>query len=173
MAFWSDSGASPKLSYRWTATLGSTSNKIETYTLKSFQKPSLDVAVAEYYNINDVAFKPGMLTWDPLEVLLVDAEGAATNNSSILYNIIRDSGYIQNSLGQPQSAIVKKAASNALGGQITFNQINAANVDIERWTLINPFVTKVNFGQATYTTDEILTVAMTIRYDYAKYEKLA
>ena len=172
MAFWSDSGASPKLSFRWTATIGSSVNKIETYTLQSFQKPSFSVAEAEYYNINDVAYKPGMLVWNPLEVILVDSENIATNNSSILYNIIRDSGYVQNQLGQPQSAIVKKAASTALGGQITFNQMNAANKDIDRWILVNPFATAINFGAANYATDEMMTIALSLRYDYATYERL-
>jgi hypothetical protein len=172
MTFWSDSTASPKLSFRWTATLGSSANKIETYSLKSFQKPSFEISVAEYYNINDVAYKPGMLIWNPIEVVLIDAESSATNNSSILYNIVSDSGYVTNTLGQPQSAIVKKSASAALGGMITFNQINAKNKDIERWTLVNPFVIKVNFGQATYGADEIMTVDLSIRYDYAQYERL-
>jgi hypothetical protein len=168
MAFWSDINASPKLSYRWTLTIG----EIASYTLRSFQKPSFEIAVSEYININDPAYKPGLLTWSPIEVALIDGEDSASNNTSILYKIIEECGYLKAPNGEPMSAIVKSNAVNALGGQVTFDQINADNVSIEQWKLINPFITQINFGQANYGADEMMTIAMTLRYDYAVYESL-
>ena len=175
MAFWSDTTASPKLTYRWVATLGSFEHKIETYTLKSFQKPSFDITVSEYLDINDVAFKPGILTWKPVEITLIDSEERSVNNTSILYDVIQASGYVKTGgtrYGKPQSAIVKQEASTALGGQIMFDQINELNATIETWTLRNPFISQINFGAANYGADEIMTIAMTIVYDYADYARV-
>ena len=85
MAFWSDGNISPKLSYKWVLTLGGVDHPIAAYTIRSFQKPSFTLGVAQYININDVAYRPGILSWNPVDVNLVDAENTFENNSKILY----------------------------------------------------------------------------------------
>jgi len=171
--FWSDAKASPKLSYRWIATIGSSTTPIQTYTLLKFQKPSFEVHVSEYININDAAYKPGMLTWNPIEIVLVDAETPLENNTRQVDAMMKQSGYRIASHSTPMAAIIKSSASKALGGQITFTQIDADNRAYEFWTLHKPWITKADFGRATYGSDEIATVNLTIRYDVAKYTNLA
>ena len=69
----------------------------------------------------------------------------------------------------PRSAIEKKRMSAALGGNITFTQIDAEGKKIEEWVIRNPFITNINFGQGNYSIDEIMTISMTIRYDSAEH----
>ena len=170
MAFWSSRIATPKLSYQWVATLGSFRDKIETYSLKSFNKPSFEVTVSQYMNINDVKYRPGVLTWNPIEIVLVDGANRKLNNSSIIYQIMKASGYGISPSGQPQHAILKKKASEALGGQVRFSQLDSMGGVVEEWVLWDPFITKVAFGNASYTTDELMTINLTISYDYAVLE---
>tara|TARA_Y100000593_G_scaffold90810_1_gene178068 strand:+ start:1103 stop:1654 length:552 start_codon:yes stop_codon:yes gene_type:complete len=180
MAFWSDGSISPKLSFRWELTLGSSTSPIASYTVRAFQKPSFTLAVSEYLNINDLAYKPGILTWAPIQVQLVDSEGTFENNTRILYDIMRRSGYVREPQGtQITSAIVKKqnsaligAGSADYGGQIIFNQIDASGNPIESWTLWNPFISAIDFGQANYTVDELMTISVTLHYDLAEHRTL-
>ena len=171
--FWSDVKASPKLSYRWVATIGGSAHPIQIYTLLAFQKPSFEVHVSEYININDVAYKPGMLTWNPIEIILIDAETPDDNNTEQVYKMMKTAGY-QRREGKPMSAIIKSKASAALGNQIIFQQILAGSVTggdetstLESWKIRNPFITKVDFGRGQYGSEEVMTVNMTIRYDEA------
>jgi hypothetical protein len=172
MPFWSDPNVEPKLSFRWYATFGAGSNAIKTYALRTFQKPSFEVATSEYLNINDVGYRPGILSWNPIEITISDIEGAGENNTEKLVNIIRESGYQNTNPSRPQSAIEKTRAQTALGGDIRFTQIDAEGLPTEAWVLVSPFITNINFGQGNYSAEEIMTISLMLRYDYAIYESL-
>ena len=170
MPFWSDPKVSPKLSFRWWATFGMPGEEIKSYSLRSFQKPSFEIATAEYIWLNDVEYHPGILTWNPLEITITDMEDNSENNTKKLVKILQQSGYQTEHVNRPRSAIEKSAAVVAVGNDMYLMQINAEGNPIESWTLINPFITAVNFGQANYGTEEIMTISLTLRYDYAKHQ---
>ena len=169
MAFWSDNETQPKLSFKWFASFGMGQDVVRTYTLRSFQRPSFSIATSEYVWLNDVNFKPGVLSWNPIEITLTDGEGRDENNAKKLVEMLNRSGYQTTTVNEPRSQIEKGKSSTALGGQMVLTQINADALPIEEWVLINPFLESVNFGQNNYGAEEIITIAMTIRYDYAQY----
>ena len=168
MPFWNEPDAQPKLAFKWFASFGSGVDTIQTYTLRTFQRPSFTINTTEYLWINDVNFKPGVLTWNPIEITLTDGEDIKDNNASKLYALLKKSGYTSGQEGI--SNIQKKKSSFALGGQVYFQQIDSKAVVLETWKLINPFLEAVNFGQGNYSSEEIITISLTIRYDYAEYE---
>ena len=177
MPFWSDVDTQPKLSFKWLASFGTVrtaghvgSNTINTYSLRTFQKPSFEIATSEYIWLNDVGYRPGVLSWNPIEITITDVENDNENNTRKLYNILVESGYQNADVNKPQSVIEKQKASIALGGQISLMQIDSEGRVIETWTLINPFIISVNFGQNNYAAEEILTISLNLRYDYAGYE---
>ena len=178
MAFWSDGSISPKLSYRWLLTLGSAESPIAAYTVRSFQKPTFSLAVSEYLNINDLAYRPGILSWNPITVMLLDPENTFENNSRILYEIMKKSGYVKDvrSNAAPASAIVKKKNSALIGsgdsrygGQIIFDQIDPNGKSLEQWVLWNPFISGINFGQASYAAEEMMVISVDLHYDLAEH----
>ena len=170
MPFWSDPNMSPKLSFRWFASFGFGTDIISTYSLRSFQRPSFEIAQNEYLWLNDVGYRPGILTWNPIEINITDIEDFSENNTRKLYNILRKAGYQSTDVNTPQSAIEKKSAVTALGGDMRLTQIDTNGDTLEEWVLINPFITSINFGQANYAAEEIITISLSVRYDYAKYE---
>lgn len=117
--------------------------------------------------INDVYYRPGLLSWNPIEITITDIEGSADDNSKKLYTILKNAGYTPSTVNNPRSAIEKSKMSRELGGDMFFTQIDAEGKIIERWELQQPFITNVNFGQGNYSIDEIMTITMTIRYDSA------
>jgi hypothetical protein len=170
MAFWSAPDSQPKLSFKWFASFGLGEDIIRTYTLRSFQRPSFTIATSEYVWLNDVNFKPGVLSWNPIEITITDGENKEENNAKNLIAALNKSGYQTTSVNEPRSTIEKGKSSNALGGQVVLTQINAESKPVEEWILINPFLEAVNFGQNNYGAEEIITLSVTIRYDYAQYK---
>ena len=170
MAFWSQPGASPKLSFRWFASFGVGEFAINKYCLRSFQKPSFEIVQNEYIWLNDINYKPGLLSWNPIEITISDAEDKEDNNTYKLYNILKRSGYQDATVNKPRAAFEKKRFTQALGGQMYLTQINEFGLAIEQWTLINPFITNINFGQNNYGAEEIVTLSLAIRYDYAEHK---
>jgi hypothetical protein len=170
MAFWSAPDSQPKVSFKWFASFGLGEDIIRTYTLRSFQRPSFTIATSEYVWLNDVNFKPGVLSWNPIEITITDGENKEENNAKNLIAALNKSGYQTTSVNEPRSTIEKGKSSNALGGQVVLTQINAESNPVEEWILINPFLEAVNFGQNNYGAEEIITLSVTIRYDYAQYK---
>lgn len=173
MAFWSNTSVQPKLSFKWFASFGFQNATIRSYTLRSFQKPSFSIASAEYIWLNDVGFRPGVLTWNPIEIVLTDGEGRDENNAKHLYEILKTSGYNSTNVNEPFSRIEKTNSSAALGGQMVFTQIDSEGQTVEEWTIVNPFMESVNFGQGNYAADEIISISLVIKYDYATYDSRA
>jgi hypothetical protein len=173
MAFWNNVQSEPKMSFRWFASFGINNGEVKTYTLRSFQKPSFNIATSEYIWLNDVGFRPGVITWEPIEIVLTDGERRDANNTNKLVNILKNSGYQTNDENKPRSIIEKKKSSASLGNQLFFTQIDSDDNPIEEWVLINPFLQSVNFGQANYGADEIMSISLVIRYDYANYNEMS
>jgi len=170
MPFWNDVSAEPKLSFRWYSTFGYGYHNIRTYCLRSFQKPSFEIAVNEYIWLNDVEYRPGLVTWNPIEIVITDAENKDDNNTLKLWNMLKLAGYQNGNINAPRSALEKSSSTAALGGDIRFTQINARGNPLEEWSLVNPFISQVNFGQANYVADEIMSISLTLRYDYAMFK---
>ena len=84
---------------------------------------------------------------------------------------MRKAGYSSTKTSGPQSALEKKKMVSQLGGDLYFNQIDAAGKVMEKWKIVNPFITNINFGQGNYSIEEIMTISMTIRYDYAEWSE--
>ena len=65
----------------------------------------------------------------------------------------------------------KAASVAALGPTITLNQYDSnpdgSNTPVETWQLHNPWITEVNFGSLDYSSDEMVEIELTIRYDWA------
>jgi len=173
MAFWSKPESSPKLSFRWYASFGVAQYTITTYSLRTFQKPSFGIAQNEYIWLNDINYNPGLLSWNPIEITISDMEDKQDNNTYKLYNILKRGGYQDATVNKPRGAFEKKQLSAALGGQITLTQIDDGGKSIEEWVLINPFIIDVNFGQSNYGAEEIVTLSLGIRYDYAQHRLIS
>lgn len=62
---------------------------------------------------------------------------------------------------------MSKAKSAAALGPIIINQIDSEGTAIESWTLKNPFIKDLKFGDLDYTGDELIELTMEIRYDWA------
>ena len=97
-----------------------------------------------------------------------------------MLDLIELSGYVapHNFLNDPlgrgkESNVVtfsKKQATSAVGGRVYIHTIDENGSPIETWSLYNPWIKSVNFGDLDYESDDLVNVELTMRYDWANLE---
>ena len=65
----------------------------------------------------------------------------------------------------------KKAFKDAIGS-IVLKQIDADGNEVERWELVNPIITNIDFGGTlSYDSDDMVEVTCEITYDWAELKR--
>ena len=184
MAFWSNTQLGvpePKRSYRFLVYVGG----FEPWIAKKVTKPAFSISEAEHTYINHKFYYPGRVEWNTVDVTFVDP-GQPDSTQSV-YNILRQSGYAPPKEPNDTRTISKAAAVNSLGpiriqtiGDQFKNTGDSAGAFaskpkplstgtevLEEWVLYNAWLKDVKFGDLDYTSDDLLEITMTLRYDFA------
>jgi len=183
--YWSNPLVEPKRQYKWVLSLGALSSQIPGWVIKSSSKPNFNMGETSHSFINHTFYYPGKLTWNPLDISLVDP-GGSHDVTKAMMNAIRSMGYSlpggdNNGLGsQGQEAAgitFSKAAATNILGTVTLRQFapntnqgakpNKDKVWIERWDLHNAWIKDVNFGSLSYDNEGLVDLSMTLRFDWA------
>lgn len=175
--FWSSTELEPKRQFKFLFLIPGIdeSGTIETYLVKSLNKPQVTIQTGATVNYIQHTFKyPGRLTWNDISVTLIDTI-RVDDTSSRLSSIIRQSGYvIPDTAKNAEYSFTKKGATNALNYP-KIQQIDAgvpgesAPRIVEEWTLWNAWVNSINFGSLDYGGDQIVNLTLGITYDWAEY----
>ena len=163
--FWTSPNRDPKRAYRFTVSL----NRFQggtTWYAKSATKPKFTVTNTEHKYINHTFHYPGRVEWDTVTVTIVDP--VDPNAAGQAADILQQSGYyVPGNEQSDYTTVSKKKATSALGG-VTIRQIGEDKDDIlEEWTLNNAWIESVNFSDLDYDSEELSTIEITLRYDWA------
>ncbi len=168
MAFWTEQTNEPKRNYRFLVQITGLGENDVQWWAKSFKVPSYTVGEATHDFMDNKYYFPGRVTWEECTMELVDP---VTPNALELTNqMIIDSGY--NIKPEPSSqnftpvTISKQNAATGIGSIIVSVYAADGSV-IEQWTLKNPFVKGVSFSDLSYENDDLRTITVTFRYDWA------
>lgn len=166
--FWANNTLEPKRSFRFLMEfagpeMGAT---IASYYVKSSGKPSFQMEGGPQVKYIQHTFKyPGRVMWQDITVTIVDP--ASPDAAAVLMNVLEGSGYHKPDTDENSRGSISKFNANLSLGGIKLRQIDDAGKDIEEWTLWNPFISNVNFGELSYDSDDIVNYQLTIVYDYA------
>jgi len=166
--FWSDNMSEPKKAYNWVMTF----NGVPQWMLKTASKPNFTVTESSHQFLGHTFYHPGRVEWQPIDVTLGDP--VQPDAAASMMNLLRQMGYdypdglsyADGKGGRGPTGISKKRAVMAMG-ETKITQLNADGERLEEWRLINPFITKAEFGTLDYSSDEMVNVNVTIRYDFA------
>jgi hypothetical protein len=161
--FWSKSSIDPKRSFRWILHL----SHIPSFVVKSTAKPQIQVSNVPHQYIAHTFNYPGRVTWQPLEVTIVDP--VYPDASARLVKILQASGYALPVTPQDGTISLSKAEAVKALGQPVIEQLDATGNPIDRWKLWNAWIEKVTFGSLDYKTEDMVNVGITFRFDYAEY----
>lgn len=168
MAFWTEGTAQPKRNYRFKVTITGLGDNAAIWFAKSFKPPSYEVSEATHDYLDNKFYFPGRLTWGDCSMTLVDP--LSPNTTAITNQILIASGYNIKREGEVSPVTIsREAAATALGG-VTIDILDAKGAPVESWTLNNPFVKSVSFSDLSYDNDELRTIDISFRYDWAVCE---
>jgi hypothetical protein len=166
MTFWNVSGKKalqPKRNYRFKFRDG---NENAWWWAKTVDKPSFDVSSNEYQLINHKFKYPGIATWKPILLTVVDV--GLTIDS--LYKELLSMGY-----QDPSEGAMTGLAKDYKGllNRVTIEQLEGtAGVVVEEWTLYGAFITSLSMSKLDYSNDDLSEITVEISYDYAKLRNI-
>ena len=110
-----------------------------------------------------------MVTWNEVSMTLVDPVNP--DAARITAEMLEQSGYAGPSqLKNPNPQTNSKAKSTGAVGDVIITVIDAEGQELEKWTLKNPFIVKVGYGELEYGDDALSEVTIDFRYDYAELQ---
>ena len=166
MAFWKDNTTEPKRQFRFKI-LGTDT----WWWAKSIDKPTVEVSSNSYQLINHKFNFPGVVTWQPITITVVD-DSVRTGE---IYKYLTNSGYNNPGFGGdavPSVDGIKKEGFNG-NDNIIFYQLGSDGNPIETWTLHNSMITNIDFGKLDYSSDDLVQLTIQITYDFAELDDSA
>lgn len=170
MSFWTEvGGKDPKRNFRFRVTIGGFTGKT-VWWAKKVQKPNYSIAEVKHVYLGHTYYYPGKLEWQEVTMTLVDpAEESGVDALRDLNKIVEGSGYeLPTPAGNTKTMSKDKASGDGGLGSVTIEQLDADGKPIETWTLNNPFLKKVSFSDLDYENDDLTTIDIALRYDWAE-----
>jgi hypothetical protein len=169
VSFCTENSLEPRRAFRFR--LGST-NGLELsdtgrvpdwWNAKTVTKPSYSVSSNEYQIVNQKYKVPGVVTWEPITIALVDlgktVEGLVKDLSTFGWN--PDGG----NAGLDKTKVQGRTKDEI--GKIRIEQLNGQGKVLETWELEGAFISRVAFGNLDYGSDDLVEIQITVDYDYA------
>lgn len=139
------------------------------FALKECTKPSYKIETSQHVLINHTLNYPKNVVWQPITVKMISALNAKSSVGITLKKILTASGY--NNPRQYQSQQISK--SLLLFQSIELIQIDEDENTVEAWSLLNPFITDVNYGSLAYENESFVDITFNISYDYAELNNVS
>ena len=177
MPFWSENFGDnqnkkdPKRNFRFIIEFGgiaATPGGAVAWYAKTAQKPSFAIANAEHKYLNHTFYYPGGVTWNPISITMVDP--VDPDMAATFSDIISQGGYAPPTDTTSLGTMSKGKAASALGA-VTITQIDSDGNPLETWTLWNPFIEDIKYGESLdYGNAELTEISISLRYDWARIE---
>lgn len=169
---WASPSMEPKRKFKYILSLGTGDNAIPTWVVKSASRPGFTVTTPAEHAFMGHTFKfPGRVKWEPMDIVLMDPIDPEV--ASKVLGIIENAGYVLPSKWGPgeewKKTLSKKKFSENNLGAISISTLDSEGQKVEEWQLFNVQITKVNYGELDYNSEELLTVTLGIVFDYAKH----
>jgi len=146
-------------------------NQTVLWWAKNVNTPSFDVSEIEHSFLGNKYFFPGKVSWSTISMTLVDPvtpDAVAFTNS-----LLTQSGYmIPKNTNAPQRSTIDKpdAIAASKGLDLTISVLDSEGEAIEVWTLNQAFIKSAKFGDLSYEDEQMRTVDIEWRYDWASCE---
>ncbi len=175
--FWTKTTAAvdPKRNFRFKVSLFGQG----IWWAKDVDQPAATVSEATHDFMTHKFYYPSKVTWNEINMTLVDPVTPGTLDQLLF--TLQDSGYVIPSNPKESSAYssISKAdavtalstgASTGQNGSVTIDVLDAKGNPLHTWMLNNAFIKSITPSQLSYTNEELMTVSLGIRYDWASYK---
>jgi hypothetical protein len=176
MPFWADDHSQrrglkdPKREFRFQVSFqgvtdGARGGTSVLWYAKTVKKPSFTIKEVSHQYINHTFYYPGRTEWNDCTIQLVDP--VAPDIAVTFADIISTAGYNPPTTPGDIVTMSKAKAVNSLG-RVNIRQFDSNGETVERWTLWNAFITEYTLSDLKYDGDELSTLDLKLRYDWAR-----
>jgi len=190
---WTEANLEPKRKFRYLISFSNPELTGFTFLAQTCDRPGIKVGASEHKYFDKTYYHPGKVTWEPnpLGIKLVDIQktggnvnGIDTNGALLtvfansgLSGFIADSGEVQTigkeqatrSLGDMHIRVLSSLTTGIPGEAISA----VPNGIVEEWVLKNGWLESFKPEGLDYTSEDILTVTIQVRYDWAVLQDVA
>ena len=142
----------PKHQNRFILTVGD----IPSYLVKASSKPSMENGEVVLEHINVQRKVKGKSKWNNITLTLYDP--IVPSGAQAVMEWIRD---------HHESATGRDGYSDDYKKTVTMQGLGAAGQVVEEWSLKGAFIQSCNWGSYDWATEDVVTIEMTLAYDYA------
>jgi hypothetical protein len=147
----------PKKQHQFILSIDGPGVAIPSYLIKASGKPQLTQGEVTLDHINVQRYVKGKSTWNALSITLYDAivpSGAQAVMDWVLQHHESHTGR------DGYSTYYKKT--------LTLQQLSPLGEIIEEWKLYGAFITDSNWGTLDWGTEDVVTIELSLRYDWAQ-----
>ena len=165
--FWASPGAEAKRKYRYILDVGKADlESYESWVIQKVNRPSFSISEATHAYLNHQFYFPGRLTWENVSFSVVDAVNR--DSTAILMSWLSASGYrLPRNADQADAKGTISKGSSVM--KCIINAIDADGNHVDQWELHNAWILSANLGEYDYTSDDLMSIDITLKYDYATY----
>ena len=168
MAFWSQNNVEPKRNFRFKVEITGLEENSVLWWAKTVTTPSFDVSETEHNFLDNKYYFPGRVSWNEVSLSLVDP--ISVDAVQLTNNLLEGAGYSipSNIPANPSDfETISRNKASAKLGDVTIAVLDADGKVIEQWLLRNAFLKSAKYGDLDYSNDDLRSVELTIRYDWA------
>ena len=142
----------PKKQHQFIMSIGD----IPAYLIKASAKPSMTNGEIALDHINTQRYVKGKSVWNSIAVTLYDAIVPSGAQSVMEWVRLHH-----------ESATGRDGYSTFYKKLVTLHQLSPLGEVVEEWKLNGTYILDSNFGSLDWSTEDVVTIEMTLRYDWA------
>jgi hypothetical protein len=129
---------------------------VPAYLIKASAKPSIANGEITLDHINVQRYVKGKSVWNTISVSLYDA--IVPSGAQAVMEWIRL---------HHESATGRDGYSSFYKKEVRLKQLSPLGEVIEEWILNGTYIVDANFGSLDWSTEDVVTIELTLRYDWA------
>lgn len=131
-------------------------NDIPAYLIKASAKPSMTNGEVALDHINVQRYVKGKTVWNTIGITLYDA--IVPSGAQAVMEWVRL---------HHESATGRDGYSSYYKKDIRLHQLSPLGEVVEEWILKGAFITESNFGSLDWSSEDVVNIEVTLRYDWA------
>ena len=129
---------------------------IQEWWLQSASRPSISQKETEIQFLNTSTWVVGRYTWDTIDVVLRDPIGPSASQAIMEWIRLHS-----------ESVTGRQGYAAGYKRDVELEMLDPTGVVVSKWVLKNAMCTNAKFGDLNYNTDDLATISITLRFDYA------
>lgn len=129
---------------------------IQEWWCQSAKRPSIKQEGKEIPFINAATYVVGNYRWDEIQVTLRDPIGPSASQAVMEWVRLHS-----------ESVTGRQGYAAGYKRDVELEMLDPTGVVVSKWVLKNTMVTAADFGDLDYSSDDLSTIQITLRFDYA------